>query len=148
MSPGHIAPLLNGSLYWTVSPFMAACDALGFPDVVSHVLKTFCPRAPFCLQASIDDQPIRAPANASPALSARFSSALSKTPSGVALSASSSSSASSSFERFLQLLVCGLVHHLGAALAHRLDKCLCPVRIVLAVVKQLPDRLFTDRGTH
>ena len=94
MSPGHIAPLLNGSSYWTVSPFMRACDALGLPDVVTHVLTTFCPGPSFCRQASISAQPIRAPANASPAESARFSSAFLNTPSGVARSASSSSSAS------------------------------------------------------
>ena len=37
-SPGHIAPLLNGSEYGTVSPFIDAWLGLGLPDVTTHVL--------------------------------------------------------------------------------------------------------------
>ena len=88
MSPGHIAPFENGSSYCTVSPSSAACEDLGFPDVVLQVFITFSPRLLFCLQASRRLHAYSAHANAFPALSLRFFSAFSNTPSGVVLSPS------------------------------------------------------------
>ena len=61
-SPGHMAPLLNGLSYGTVSPFMAACDGRGLPLVTSQVFVAPL-RGAHWRTASMADHPAMAAAN-------------------------------------------------------------------------------------
>src|ERR1041384_6983457 len=92
-SPGQDMPLENGSSPGTVWPRILACDDRGLLDVTTHVF--VAPGRRVCFAASVTAKAASVVASVTPPAFALDVSATSKTPWGVELTDSSSTSPSS-----------------------------------------------------